>query len=131
MLEAIGIKVERHDAHFDQNTPDPIWMPYVAKRGWLAISKNRAQQSVPFEREIAMRSGLALFHLIGPKATHEALGENLVRTMPRIIAFREAHAPPFIARIYRPPGDSPPGTPGHVELKLSYELWRSTYEGGE
>ena len=125
-LEAAGIRVERHDLHFGrQDTPDTVWMPFVASKGWLAISRNRGQQSVPLERDVAMRSGLALFHLIGPKANHEELGDNLVRTVPRIIAFRDAHRPPFIARVYRPPSGTASGRPGIVRMALSLDEWRT------
>src|SRR5215211_2544954 len=95
-LEAAGVGVERHDTHFDQDTPDVVWMPIVAERGWLAVSHNVRQRYVPEERDMAMRSGLAILYLVG-KATHAELGDNLVRTLPKIIAFRDKHDPPFLA----------------------------------
>ena len=128
-LEAAGLRIERHDTHFlKERTPDAVWMPFVAEKGWIALSRNRHQQGVPFERGIVMRSGLALFHLIGPKATHQDLAENFVRTLPRILDFCEANDRPFIARIYRPSPGLVVATPGHVQLALSYDTWKANSE---
>ncbi len=37
ILREAGIQVERHDDHFEQNTPDEVWLPAVAKQGWYAV----------------------------------------------------------------------------------------------
>ncbi len=67
-----------------------------------------------------MNSGAALFILIGGNAPATELAANFINTLPRILAFLEEHAPPFIAKVYRPNPrtDIARGRPGTVELKL-------------
>jgi hypothetical protein len=77
---------------------------------------------VAFQRDIAMRSGLALFFLIGKN--HDDFMRNLIVTLPRIIGFREKHEPPFIAHITRPETKFPVGSrPGKVDMVLTKEQW--------
>jgi hypothetical protein len=102
---------------------DVHWFPVVAQHGWLALSHNKHQRREPLEIEVAMRAGLALFHLIG-KLKHAELVEGLVLTMPRVIAFRHKHAPPFIASVYRPERKTAYLTvPGRVTMHLSHADW--------
>jgi hypothetical protein len=72
---------------------------------------------------MVMRAGVRLFMLIGHH-THPVLARNLVNTMPRILAFLDTHAAPFIARVYR--ADSAAfdeNRPGRVDLWLSHAEW--------
>jgi hypothetical protein len=121
-LQAAGCLVERHDDHFGPLTPDETWLPFVAKKGWIALSHNKKMRRVAFQRDIAMRSGLALFFLIGKN--HDDYMRNLIVTLPRVISFRESHDPPFIAHIVRPEPKFPVGSrPGRVDMVLTKEQW--------
>ena len=35
ILSDAGIHVEKHDAHFPDNTPDDVWLPEVGGNGWF------------------------------------------------------------------------------------------------
>ena len=123
LLEA-GYNVVRHDEIFGPRTRDEEWLPVVAARGWLALSHNKRIRRVSIERDAAMRSGLALFLLIG-KMPHAELAKNLLATAPQIIEFRERHEPPFIARIARPESKFAVGSrAGIVEMVLTESEWR-------
>jgi len=122
-LVAAGYVVVRHDQIFDPRTRDEHWLPVVAQRSWLTLSHNKRIRHVAIERDAAMRSGVALFLLIG-KMPHAELAKNLVATVPRIIEFRERHAPPFIARVFRPaPMFAVGSKPGAVEMALTESEW--------
>lgn len=80
---------------------------------------------------MVMRANVPLFLIIG-SATHAELARNLVQTMPRVLDFLDAHAPPFIAKVYRP---SPveaveTGRPGRVEMWLDRKGWEETLRHG-
>ncbi len=123
-LRAAGFRVERHDDHFGPTTPDEVWLPDVASRGWTAISHDKRIRRVVLQRDAAMRSGLALFMLIGRR--HDELQRNLIPTMPLLVAFLALHTPPFIAHVTRPETKFPVGSrPGHVRLVLSLEEWQT------
>ncbi len=72
---------------------------------------------------MVMRAGVALLMLVG-KHTHEALAQNLIQTMPRIVSFLDAHEPPLIARIHRAGEEAfRTGRPGTVKLWLNHQMW--------
>lgn len=121
LLQA-GISVERHGAHFAPATPDAEWLPIVGEPGWLVLTHNKKQRYTPLERDAVMRSHVGLFVLVG-HMSHADLAANVVRTMGRIVAFREKHEPPFIAKVYRAAERSMSGRPGRVTLWLSREEW--------
>lgn len=119
-LRAAGYSIETFQPRFNQNTLDVEWFPLVAADGLLALSRNRKQRYVKDERDVAMGSGLALFHLIRC-GSHTDLAPVLVRLAPKIIAFREKHEPPFIARVYRA---------GMVRMDLTLEQWQALVKAG-
>jgi len=41
-LRTAGAKVEVHDDHFPQTTPDVEWLAEVGRRGWVVLSKDDA-----------------------------------------------------------------------------------------
>ena len=127
-LEAAGVRVERHDAHFSPTTLDVEWLEHVGRHGWIALTHNKEIRYNPQERDMVMRAGVPLFMLIGHH-THPVLARNLVNTLSRILAFLDANAAPFIARVYKAqPAAFDAGKPGRVDLWLSYDKWRQRYE---
>jgi hypothetical protein len=40
-LRAAGYRVELHDEHFAQDTPDPFWIRRVAERPWIILTCDR------------------------------------------------------------------------------------------
>jgi PIN like domain len=38
ILKSGGLKVERYDEHFSQNTADEVWLEEIGKRGWVALT---------------------------------------------------------------------------------------------
>ena len=97
-------------------------MPYVAEKGWIALSHNKCQKRVKLERDAAMNAGAAVFYLTGKR--NDEVISNLIATVPRIIRFREKHEPPFMARVTRPEAKFAVGSrPGGIEMSLSKDEW--------
>lgn len=106
----------------DPRTKDEVWLPYVAEKGWIALSHNKRQKRVKLERDAAMNAGAAVFYLTG-KQNADVIS-NLIATVPKIIRFREKHAPPFMARVTRPEAKFQIGSrPGNIEMSLTNEEW--------
>ena len=127
-LERAGVQVERHDSHFSPITLDTEWLQFVGHHGWLAFSRNRRIRYTTDERDVTMRAGLALFLLVS-KGTHAELADGLVQTLPKIIAFRGRHKPPFIAKVYRP-ATRRPMKPGRVVMHLTRDDWERALKLG-
>jgi PIN domain-containing protein len=129
-LKQIGLTVERHKDHFEGPTRDPVWLAEVGKRGWVALTHDKGQRRRPDEIHAIMTSGLADFILIGKN--HNVVADNLVKSIRRVIAFRDKHEAPFIAKLCLPDASARDhaersgGTAkGRVEMSLSYSEWRS------
>lgn len=101
VLRDAGLNVERHGDHFAHDTPDEQWIAEVAKRGWIAISHDKAISRRPNEREAVLDAGLALLIVVGG-APHAELADSFVATLPAIERFLGRRDPPFVARVYRP-----------------------------
>ena len=111
-----------HDTHFNNRTRDEQWCPVVAAKGWVALSHNKKMRYKKIERDAIFRSGLAMFYLIGDN--YIELQRNLITTLPRVVAFRERHEPPFIAHVTRPSGNVLVGSrAGDVRMMLNKKQW--------
>ena len=66
-LKASGLVVEAHDDHFGPLTPDEEWLAEVAKRGWLAITRDARIRYSPLALRVLMQTGARLF---GSRESH-------------------------------------------------------------
>ena len=57
ILQAAGIEVERHRDHFADDELDEKWIAAVAKRGWIAITHDKAISRRPNERDAVLGAG--------------------------------------------------------------------------
>ena len=117
-LEASGLAVERHAAHFPPDCPDEEWLGAVGSRGWVVVTRDTRIRYRPNELAAVVRHRVSLLVVVG-KATHAELAANFVRTAPRIRALLVRHAPPLIAKVYRPsPSELArnPRAPGTVSI---------------
>ncbi len=103
-----------HDDHFDQDTPDEVWLEECGKRGWVAISRDARIRRRDHETESLMTHDARCLVLVGKVKTAE-LAENFIAGKAKIERFLRRHEAPFIARIYR--------NPPRVEMWLSGEAW--------
>jgi hypothetical protein len=51
MLRTAGAKVEVHLDHFPGDMPDVDWIPEIARRDWVLITKDQNIRRNPLERE--------------------------------------------------------------------------------
>jgi len=116
ILSAAGFKVERHHDHFAPDATDEFWLGEIGKRNWVAITHDRRIRYKPNELEAVIRNRVSLLVVVGAVPFPE-LARAFVATAPRIESFLVRHAPPLIAKVYRPsPAEVARGaTSGHVE----------------
>jgi uncharacterized protein with PIN domain len=62
-LRQAGAKVEVHDDHFSDRALDVEWLPIVAQRGWLILTKDDAIGRRLLERIAVASSGARVFIL--------------------------------------------------------------------
>jgi len=100
ILEAAGVRVERHDAHFGQDATDEEWLSEIAARGWIAITRDRRIRYKPNELQAVIDHDVAMLVLIGEAAIPE-LAHSFVATLGAIERFVKDRPAPYIGKVYR------------------------------
>lgn len=123
-LERAGYRVERHGSHFAEDAEDVDIFPAIGRHAdWIFLTHDARQRYVADEREAIMRSGVAHVIHVG-HLTHPELATSFVLAAPKLVRFREAHAPPFIAKLHRPERKTAWRTvAGAITLVVSAEDW--------
>jgi len=84
-LRAAGAKVEVHLDHFAGDAPDVQWIPEVARRDWVLITKDQNIRRNPLERATYESARLRGFVITGKDMTGIELGSLLVRCLPGMV----------------------------------------------
>ena len=100
VLVAAGVRVQRHDEHFGPETPDEAWIREVARRGWVAITRDGRIRYSPLALAVLQKSGARLFVIVGKLTTDEAIAVFL-RLRDEIAAYAQSQSGAFIAKIRR------------------------------
>ena len=119
ILVAAGLTVERHQDLFKPDGSDEEWLEHCGRNGRIALSHNERIRYTPNELAAVDEHKVRLL-IVSGKAPFSELAENFVRTLAKIEAFLDRHAPPYIAKVYRPGAVS--GAKGKA-LGGSIELW--------
>jgi len=100
LLIAAGVRIERHDDHFNPEATDEQWLGQVGQRKWVAISRDARIRYSPLALTILMESGTKLFVLVGKLKTTEA-AELFLKWRARIVSTSLDEAGAFIAKVRR------------------------------
>ena len=76
-LRAAGAKVEVHLDHFSGDAPDSDWIPEVASRGWVLVTKDQHIHRNPLERAAYESAKLRGFVITGKDMNAKELSELL------------------------------------------------------
>jgi hypothetical protein len=88
-LREAGEAVEVHDDHFAQDAPDEEWLPEVARRGWIAVTKDNAIRRGFLQRLAVAQAGARLFVFTPGKMTGPEMGAALVTAAPTYSGSRQ------------------------------------------
>lgn len=122
ILAAGGLSVERHADHFAPDCPDSEWLASVSGKGWIALTHDKRIRYKPNELAAVIEHKAALLVVVG-SAPFPELASAFVRTLPRVVAFIDAHERPYIGKVYRP---SPSVLATNPEAAGNVELWYPT-----
>ena len=100
-LRAAGARVEIHDDHFAQSTPDIDWLAVVGARGWVAITKDQNIRRNPLERAAYEKAKVRGFVVTATGANGTEIAELLVRCLPRMVRRAAGRPGPFLFAISR------------------------------
>lgn len=100
-LRAEGYRVERHDEHFDQATPDSLWIRRVAERGWAILTCDRNISRKEPERSLFSSAPTHTFILYALTQIHREQRIPLVlAVLPKLAALVADGAQAGIYRVH-------------------------------
>ncbi len=108
-LRAAGLTVEIHDDHFAQDARDVDWLPIVAAKGWVVLTKDAAVARRPLEREAIEVAGARVFAFSNANVPASAVASGFLAGWSRIVELLAAHAGAVIGVVHRD---------GRVEVRL-------------
>jgi predicted nuclease of predicted toxin-antitoxin system len=111
-LKEIGLNVEKHDDHFEQNTLDVIWLEECGSRNWVVISSDKAIKKNVLEKQALMKNNLAAFFFTSANLSSEKSVEIVKKGLSQIAKLILNAQRPFIARLDKE---------GNVEIWLDYK----------
>lgn len=111
-LKELGLNVEKHDDHFEQNTFDVIWLEKCGEMNWVVISSDKAIKKNFLEKQALMESNLASFFFTSANLTSEQQIEIIKKGLKRIANILSSNKRPFIARLDKE---------GKVEIWLNHK----------
>lgn len=100
-LRSSGINVEIHDDHFGQSALDVDWLPEVAKRGWIILTKDARIGKNQTERLAVANANIKMFALACQNLPGKKMADIFVQSINKMQEFAFEHNAPFIAKVYR------------------------------
>jgi hypothetical protein len=97
-LKAMGARVEMHRDHFKDDAEDVEWLPTIAGRGWVILSKDQFNY---LERLAIKHANGRAFLLIRSELQGKEQAAIISRALPEMLRALDLTKPPFIAKIYR------------------------------
>lgn len=100
-LRTAGAKVEVHDDHFPQTTPDVEWLAEVGRRGWVVLSKDERIRRNRIEREALEAAHVRAFFLTQQDITGQEMANLFRDALPGMTNRTISQPAPFIFTISR------------------------------
>jgi predicted nuclease of predicted toxin-antitoxin system len=97
-LKAMGARVEMHREHFREDADDVEWLPTIAGRGWVILSKDQYN----YLERLAIKNTKGRAFLLVPgnlKGVEQAT--IISKALSEMLRILDLTKPPFIAKIYR------------------------------
>jgi predicted nuclease of predicted toxin-antitoxin system len=100
-LRAAEVSLELHKDHFAPDAADTEWLPAVAERKWVVLTRDKHVKRNALERQCLLLPGARSFILTGGNMTGEDMAAVLLKHMRRITKIARKHPAPFIATVNR------------------------------
>lgn len=96
-LRSAGAVIEIHDENFAQDSQDETWIPVVARRGWVILTKDKNIRRPRGERESVLTAEARIFTLCSGNMRGADMAAFFVRHLSDMEQVADALEPPFVA----------------------------------
>ncbi len=80
-LHQRGRLVYMHNQVFPDRTPDHVWIPYVADRGWIILTRDRRLRSRHLEWMALLRAKARVLWFKGDRASNIEIMEGFLQAL--------------------------------------------------
>ncbi|MGH9468914.1 MAG: hypothetical protein ACRD1N_01065 [Terriglobia bacterium] len=98
-LDSAGVRFERQGAHFRPGTRDAEWLPYVCKRGWILLTKDKGIRYNQLEIVAVLESNGREFFFASGNLTGAKMAEILSAALSKMKRMTRRIEAPFIASL--------------------------------
>jgi hypothetical protein len=100
-LTKLGVRFERHLAHFSRGTLDETWLPLVGKKGWVLLTADKRIRYNLLEKRALEKNRIREFVFASGNMSGREMAEALERTLRKMLSLCSKVDPPFVAAITR------------------------------
>ncbi len=97
-LKALGARVQTHRDHFREDAEDVAWLPVIARREWVILSKDQYNW---LERRAIKNANGRAFLLVRGELSGRDQASIICKALPKMLRILDLTPAPFIAKIYR------------------------------
>ncbi|HEY0191156.1 MAG TPA: hypothetical protein VGC42_08550 [Kofleriaceae bacterium] len=103
-LRGVGMACEAHRDHFAKDAADEDWMPAVAARGWVIVTRDFAIKRRPMERAAWTRANATIVMVRGDKLSSADMARMLITAHAdgRLDNFIGKRVPPMVLYLASP-----------------------------
>jgi len=98
-LQQRGRLVHMHKDVFPDGTPDRIWIPDVASRAWIIVTRDRRLQHRHIEWMAFRRAKARVLWFKGDDASNIEITEGFLGALPAIDRLTAELSPPYIIKV--------------------------------
>ncbi|MGH9360081.1 MAG: hypothetical protein ACRD1O_13025 [Terriglobia bacterium] len=99
VLESTNARYERHGVHFSPGTLDKEWLPYICKRGWILLTKDKGIRYNQVEIEAILANNGREFFFASGNLTGTKMAEILSNALKKMGRMAKKVDAPFIASL--------------------------------
>jgi hypothetical protein len=94
-----GVKHERHGQYFNPGTEDTEWLPFIGKRGWVLLTKDKRIRYNELEKAAVRQNKIREFYFSSGNYSGAEMAEMLIDALRDMARIFRKQKPPFIASI--------------------------------
>lgn len=100
-LRDAGADVRLHQDYFADDANDEVWLPEVAGRNWIILTRDKRIRRRPIEKQALLASGAKTFVLTSGNLRGRDMADILVAQIQKIERLARKTNPPFVAAVTR------------------------------
>jgi hypothetical protein len=100
-LTKLGVRLERHLAHFSPGTLDEIWLPTVGSKGWILLTSDKRIRYNLLEKRALKVHAVREFVFTSGNMSGQDMAAALELALNKMRNFSHRTKPPFVASITR------------------------------